>query len=283
MVTSWKSVRFHDTRRSFSQGKKLGDIQLTANVRRNEPQDPYADFAERYDLLFGKFGEHDPARVAFFGSLFEKAGVQTVLDCACGTGRDLQMLHDAGYEMCGSDISAAMLNTARANLASCDVNVPLTRADFRSPPFRDSQFDAVLCLTTSLPHLLDQAEVLVALRSMRTLLRDGGILVLSQGLTDKLFKERPRFIPETNTPEFSRVFAFDYFEQTVHIHILDLFHEKDRQEFRVGLFEYLILLQDDYERLLTESRYRDVEYYGSFSLDAYDKEQSDQLIVVAHK
>jgi ubiquinone/menaquinone biosynthesis C-methylase UbiE len=256
---------------------------MTRKVTRPDTPDPYADFAERYDLLFGNFAEHDPTRVAFFGSLFEKAGVHKVLDCACGTGRDLQMLHDDGYEMCGSDISAAMLSTARVNLTSCDVTVPLTRADFRAPPFRDNQFDAVLCLTTSLPHLLDEREVLVALRSVRALLRDGGVLVLTQGLTDKLLKERPRFIPETNTPEFSRVFAFDYFEQTIHIHILDLFHEEDRQEFRVGLFEYLIILQDDYERLLTEAGYRDVEYYGNFSLDAYDKERSDQLIVVAHK
>jgi ubiquinone/menaquinone biosynthesis C-methylase UbiE len=221
--------------------------------------DPYADFAERYDLLFGQFGDHDPQRVEFFRSLFKKAGVRRILDCACGTGRDLHLLHDAGYEVSGS-----------------------TRADFRALPFRKHHFEAALCVTTSLPHLPDEREVLAALQNIKTVLRDGGILVLSQGLSDKVLDKQPRFIPEINTPDLSRVFVFDYFDRTVEIHILDLFHKEDRQEFIVDTFEYLIIRQEDYERILNEAGYCDMEFYGSFSLDPYDKEMSDQLIVVAH-
>jgi ubiquinone/menaquinone biosynthesis C-methylase UbiE len=244
--------------------------------------DPYADFAERYDLLFGPFGDHDPQRVEFFRSLFKKAGVRRILDCACGTGRDLHLLHDAGYEVSGSDISDAMLAMARKNLASVSVTVPLTRADFRALPFRKHHFEAALCVTTSLPHLPDEREVLAALQNIKTVLRDGGILVLSQGLSDKVLDKQPRFIPEINTPDLSRVFVFDYFDRTVEIHILDLFHKEDRQEFIVDTFEYLIIRQEDYERILNEAGYCDMEFYGSFSLDPYDKEMSDQLIVVAH-
>lgn len=32
--------------------------------------DAYQDFAERYDLSFGPFGEHDPQVIEFFRQLF---------------------------------------------------------------------------------------------------------------------------------------------------------------------------------------------------------------------
>ncbi|MEI6530171.1 MAG: hypothetical protein WCN99_01650 [bacterium] len=53
------------------------------------PEDIYADFAERYDRFSGPIGEPAPVRLAFFHQLFAQHQVQSVLDCACGTGRDL--------------------------------------------------------------------------------------------------------------------------------------------------------------------------------------------------
>ncbi|NIM52357.1 MAG: methyltransferase domain-containing protein [Gemmatimonadales bacterium] len=245
--------------------------------------DPYEDFAERYDLFFGEFGKHDPVQAAFFRVLLAEAGARRILDCACGTGSDVDLLHGMGHEVWGCDISKAMLCQARRNLGGQGVTVPLVRADFRCLPYRGGQFDAVLCLTTSLPHLLNERDVVTALCSMRVVLREEGILVLSQGLTDKLMKQRPRFIPEVNRPAFSRVMVLDYFDTTVRISVLDLFHEADREEFKVDSFEYLVLMPGDYERLLTEAGYSRIECYGSYSSEPYDKEHSDQLIVVAHK
>lgn len=252
-------------------------------TNRAQVPDPYEGFAERYDLFFGEFGEHDPVQAEFFRALLAEPGARRILDCACGTGSDLDLLHGMGRDVWGCDISKAMLRRARQNLAGRGVTVRLARADFRCLPYREGQFDAVLCLTTSLPHLLEEREVVTALCSMRGVLRQGGILVLSQGLTDKLVKQRLRFIPEINRPTFSRVMVLDYFDTMVRINVLDLFHEADRQEFKVDSFDYLVLLPADYERLLTEAGYGRIECYGDYSREPYDKEHSDQLIVVAHK
>ena len=53
--------------------------------------DLYEGFAERYDLFFGRFGEHDAVVVEFFGKLFAENQVNSMLDCACGTGHDLHL------------------------------------------------------------------------------------------------------------------------------------------------------------------------------------------------
>ena len=68
--------------------------------------DEYAGFAERYDLFFpASFGEYESEVFGFYRRLFAEAGVRRVLDCACGTGRELPMLLDLGCQAVGSDIS----------------------------------------------------------------------------------------------------------------------------------------------------------------------------------
>ena len=75
--------------------------------------DAYKGFAERYDLSFGQFGEHEPQIVEFFRRLFAQNNVHTVLDCACGTGRYLLLFHSLECKVWGSDFSEAMLAQAR--------------------------------------------------------------------------------------------------------------------------------------------------------------------------
>jgi len=63
------------------------------------PDDIYADFAERYDRFSGPIGEPAPVRLAFFRRLFAQHQVQLVLDCACGTGRDLILFRALGCQV----------------------------------------------------------------------------------------------------------------------------------------------------------------------------------------
>jgi SAM-dependent methyltransferase len=178
-----------------------------------------------------------------------------------------------------------MLDQARENLSSHGVNVPLRRVDFRElPQHFQTRFDAVLCLSTSLPHLLEETQILHALTSMREVMREGGILVLSQGMCDKQIKERPRYIPVVNTADFSRVFVLEYSEDRLHLDVLDLLHDRSSAHgFKVARFEYRIILQDDYERLLSEVGFVERHYYGNYQFEPYDKERSKRLILVAQR
>lgn len=245
--------------------------------------DPYHDFAGRYDLFFDDFGTLEEDYADFFRTLFDRHRVRRVLDCACGTGRDLLLFHRLGCEVHGSDISEAMLGVAAENLSRFGVTVPLGRADFRelSPAFAGS-FDAVVCLSSSLPHVPEENERIRALQSMGSVLREGGILVLSQGITDGLLRVRPRFIPVLNRPDVSRIFVLDYGKETVTVHVLDLFHTEERRDFFTATFEYPILLEKDYRRMLSAADFGTVEIYGNFSFAPYD-ENSEKLIIVARR
>lgn len=247
-------------------------------------RDLYEGFAERYDLFHGSF-EPSALVVEFFQKLFAQNQVHTVLDCACGTGRDLLLFHSLGCEVFGSDISESMLAQARKNLAERGTSVSLHAVDYRELPSRfDRHFDAVVCLSSSILHMPNEAEVLDAFKSMRQVLRDDGILVLTQGTTDKQWKEKPRFILAVNTRNFSRLFVIDYFDQGARYNILDIFHGDQVRDLEVWSVDYAhILLKDDQERLLRASGFRTVDFYGTHRFDPYDSQTSDRLIAVAHK
>ncbi len=248
-------------------------------------EDPYASFAGRYDLFL-----QDPAlpgneiKRSFFATLFKREGVERVLDCACGTGEDVGVLHSLGVEVTGTDISEAMLAKAREKLAGSGKEIPLKRVDFRELPAHFGEpFDAVVCLATSLPHLLEEDDVLEALRSMHGVLRDSGILVLSQGMSDRMMVDRPRIIPALNTRDFSRIFFIDYHDETVTMHVIDLFHGEGGNNFEVDSFECRMIGKEDYERLLDEAGFRSVEFYSSYGFEPYDESESNYLVVVARR
>ncbi len=249
----------------------------------NMSDDLYEGLAERYDRFHGAFGEHDPDTADFFRRLFQQRCVHRVLDCACGTGNDLHLFHSLGCLVIGSDISASMLAQAEANLTQAGLTVPLHCVDYRELPQQiEGKFDAVVCLSSSILHMPDDTEVLHAFRSMRGVLRDGGILVLTQGTTDKQWKEQPRFILAIDSQDLTRLFVIDYLNQGARYNVLDIERSESDNGLKVWSVEYpRILLKGDLERLLHDSGFGSMVFYGSFLLDPYDKKTSDRLIVVA--
>jgi glycine/sarcosine N-methyltransferase len=115
----------------FGDFGNLGNDGQNAKEIQNMTHDLYEDFADRYDLFFDRFGEHDPIVVEFFRKLFAENQVRSVLDCACGTGRDLVLFHSLGCQIFGSDIPESMLAQARKNPAERGMKVPLRKADYR--------------------------------------------------------------------------------------------------------------------------------------------------------
>lgn len=257
---------------------------ITEEVKAME-EDLYRGIAGRYDMFHGAFDEYSPEEAAFFKQLFAEHKVIDILDCACGTGRHLPLFQSFGCRVMGSDISDSMLAEAEKNLAVKDLDIPLFKADYRELHLTfQRHLSGVMCLDSSIQHMPDEGQVLRAFTSMREVLRDGGILVLTQGTTDRQWREKPRFIPAINTPEFSRLFVIDYHGEGAEYHILDLWHSDQKSDFKVWTVSYpRMYLVDDLERLLKKAGFTKVEAYGSFDRAHYDKEQSKRLILVAVK
>jgi SAM-dependent methyltransferase len=226
--------------------------------------------------------QENPARREFFRRLFAEHHVNKVLDCACGTGRDLLMFRAMGLEVFGSDLSDAMLAQARRNMGEADV--PLRKADFRELPERNrTVFDAVVCLTNAINEPLEDAETLRALRSMRAVLRDGGILVFDQGQTDAIMRDPPRFATIVNARDFTRFFVIDYEGDTQTVHIFDFVHTEEASDLHHTAVRMRIRLLESWRHALREAGFAEATVFGDWDATPYDKGSSRRLIAVAKK
>lgn len=242
-------------------------------------KDIYNEFAYDYDE-FGDIEDYLGSEKEFFQQLFNEHSVQTVLDCACGTGQHLYMLSQMGLQVSGSDYSSSMLEVAFKNLEKHGKTVPLRQCDFRylEKAYADT-FDAIVCLTTSLPHLHTDEDLIIALKSMRNRLTSNGILVLTQGTTHYTLS-LPAIEVVINREDFSRIFVKEQDDQYQTIHVLDVYHSKERLEEKRYDIVYKIILDEDYKRLLRKAGFSDIQIYGNYDRSPYDKE-SRRLIVVA--
>lgn len=244
-------------------------------------KDVYDKFAYDYDE-FGNIENYLGSEKIFFEKLFTQYTVRSVLDCACGTGQHLYMLSKMGFHVNGSDLSPSMLKVASKNLEKLGKKIPLYQCDFRYlEKVYTEKFDAVVCLTTSLPHLHTDEDLLMALVSMKDRLQENGILVLSQGTTHYTLS-LPSIEVVVNRDDFSRIFVKEHNNLFQTIHVLDLYHSKLSQKYNQYDIVYRILLDEDYKRLLMEAGFDNIQIYGDYNQSIYNKE-SKRLIVVAKR
>lgn len=243
--------------------------------------DEYSVLAEIYDILNPK--EEIFAQKDFFESLIKKHSILKVLDSACGTGWHLSMFHDVGLEAFGSDLSPHMLTVAKRNLEG--KYIPLKVQDFRSlgESWGDT-FDMVTCLTTSLPHMLTDGDVVSALMSMYERVSDGGILVISNGITDSLLDSKPKFIPARVNENDAFYFICEYEGQkTLTFNILYVKKGDERIEHIFTSTIYNAMRKSTLERCLAKTPFKNIEYFGDYDYSPYLPTSSSKLIVVAQK
>jgi SAM-dependent methyltransferase len=130
----------------------------------------YDEFAEWYEQWIGD----KPPLVTAGSGLLPPVSGQRVLDIACGQGRLSRYLAGLGADVVGVDISAAMLDKARA--AGPD-DIAYVRADVAGPPawWDGRPFDGCTCELA----LMDIDDLAVTLSTVATVLRQGGWFVAS--------------------------------------------------------------------------------------------------------
>ncbi len=240
----------------------------------------YKLLAEIYDILNPK--EDILLQRPFFEQLVKKYSVQSVLDCACGTGIHLSLFHQMGLDCFGSDISPDMLRIAKKNLEGA--YIPLKQQDFRQLGASwGDQYDMLACLTTSLPYMLTDEDVHIALQSMYDQLKPGGILVISNEITDFLLDTKPKFIPARINQNDAFYFICEYSEKTMTFNILYVKKGSENMEHVFTSTTYNAMKKMVIARALATVPFKEISYYGEYDFSDYSVEKSAKLIIVAQK
>lgn len=139
----------------------------------------YEHFAESYDDMIN-WESRLVAEQGDLKKLIAEYGIKTLLDAGCGTGIHPIILSKMGLKVVGVDASLDMLELARKNAQKYGAK----NIDFKIGEFTKldetvkGPFDCVATFGNSLPHLVDDADIILALEQFYNLLKPGGLCLI---------------------------------------------------------------------------------------------------------
>lgn len=248
----------------------------------------YGRIAPWYDL---EFGGHDRDLGLYLGYAGIVGG--PILEPACGTGRLLVPLAEAGYQVTGVDSSPAMVERARARLEQAGLAARVTVGDMRDlSPFPDGTYKLVLIALNSFLHLETHADQLATLGACRRVLHPDGILIVDvfhptpaalQALDDRFALDG-----DWTLPDGGRLHRFS--QQRIHPAdqridtTLFYDHLSPAGELRRTVAGYAMryVHRFELEGLLGAAGLALEGLYGDYTLEPLE-DTSPQLIAVAHR
>jgi len=151
-------------------------------------KDEYRLEAGFYDKIWGR---HDyDIDAGFLEDLFQKHDCRSILDVGCGTGNHVLRLWRMGYEVAGVDISPTMLRIARSKVKGAKIK--FFRGEMKTLRAiipKHMKFDAAISLGQVSSHLYSDHDVQVFLKSLLTILKEGGLFVFSARNAAKINNE----------------------------------------------------------------------------------------------
>ncbi len=155
----------------------------------------YNELSEDYHLIFDSWEDAVKRQALILQHIiteYAKPDAATVLDCACGIGTQAIGLAALGYQVSGTDLSPKAIGRAKAEAQQRGLSISFHVADFRTLD-QDVRgiFDVVIACDNSLPHLLDDHDMLMAAKSILTKMESGGLFIASIRDYDKVLEEKP--------------------------------------------------------------------------------------------
>jgi SAM-dependent methyltransferase len=247
----------------------------------------YDDFSLDYDR-FVDWPQRLAKELPFFLRLFSENGVKRVLDAACGTGHHALALARLGYEVVGADLSEAMVGRARANAAQVGVEVTFIQAGFGEFGEKVGDgFQTVICLGNSLPHLLSEEALRAALLDMRQIMEPKGLLIVQNRNYDRVWEKRERFMPLVAHKEGEEEWLFfrlmDFHPERLTFNLVTFHKEGGEWGYKVRATELRPIFKKEMEALLPLSGFEGVQFYGGYDFSPFDRERSEDLVVVARR
>ncbi len=252
----------------------------------------YDEIAEYYDWEHQFFEDDIQMYLGFAAGRQEE-----ILDAACGTGRILIPIAEAGHRITGVDSSPAMLKVARLKVdaAGLAARVKVVCADLRSVVLR-RRFGLALVALGSFHHITTLADQRATLRNLGEQLVQGGILILDLvnpapewlaagdgALVHQLTGPFPdamgtelvsKFVARTATFGTQSEHQFLLYDRTLPDGTL--LRRAVQMELRF-LFRY------EAELLLSEAGFRVRDVYGGYFMEPYDGTGSRMIFVAERR
>ncbi|MDX9850827.1 MAG: methyltransferase domain-containing protein [Anaerolineaceae bacterium] len=214
-----------------------------------------------------------------------------ILDSACGTGMHAIQLASAGHQVSAADLFPQMIAKARQNASNAGVPVNFQTAGLgnMAETFGTAQFDLLLCLGNSLPHLITAQELLETLQDFTDVLRPGGMLFIQNRNFDAVMQRQERWMEPQLYQEGGAEWIFQRFYDflpngLIRFNIATLHHKLD-SDWQSGVTSTILRPQmsAELEQQLQQVGFEEIRTFGSMQGEAFSPASSGNLIITAIK
>ncbi len=272
-----------------------GGFETQGNVK------PTSEF---YDELAHEYADMTElsSRIESEMKVFEKIilekNVKKCLDAGCGIGMHSIILSKLGVDAIGIDISPRMISKAQELSKKFNSTAKFETLDFFKikDKFKD-EFDLVICLGNTLPHLLNERDLLLALRNFHNALKKDGLLIVQILNYDKIIQNEERIINIRETKDKIFIRFYDFEPTIIGSPSLKVFEiRRDFLKFNILIINKLEnyshkiittrikpIKSEELCRKLNMVGFKNVEIFGDLMKDPFDAKSSKNIVAFANK
>ncbi len=245
----------------------------------------YQELSKVYELVFPLSNE----TLNFIENNLKKGS--KVLDLACGSGEYSIRLSKDGYEVYALDLDEAMILKLTKKAEDNGLSLTAVTGDMlQAKELVPSKLQGIFCIGNSLVHLTSTNKIGELLNKLYSMLLPDGILIIQILNYDRILDQRISKLPEikivtqdSKEISFKRFYSFPKDSITISFDTLLKIKENNNIESFENSIPLLPLRSLELHRLLTSAGFKNIELYGSFSGEAFEKEKSFPLIIKAAK
>lgn len=246
-------------------------------------RDFYDIISEIYDDMTN-FQQRLNTEMRILSKWLEKYKISSILDAACGSGLHTISLARLGVPCMGLDISQEMIKIARKNAAALQVQAQFLQSDLQELSNQVKQnFNAILFLGNSLPHLTSQTELNRIMLEFRKVLNPQGILIIQLLNYDKILEAQERIISITRRQQNTYIRFYDYYDSYLQFNILHINWKNDDIQHRLISTRLYPYLKSEVEAILQDKGFAILETFGSMNFEPFNIKHSKNLIIIGIK
>ncbi|MGF7185661.1 SAM-dependent methyltransferase [Desulfitispora alkaliphila] len=235
----------------------------------------YKEFSNHYDHIFPPGSAQLKFVEKKIGDIFNHK--VAILDVGSATGGYSQELAQKGYSVTGIDLSEEMIDIAKEKAGDI---AEFYVADMKELERFYGQYDALLCLGNTLPHLTTEEEVVKALEEFYQVLGTVGIAIIQLVNYDRILKHRIDRLDTIEGEQASLVRKYSYRDDGL-IDFNTVLKLNNGEEFN-NTVPLNPIVREDLTKYLKSAGFKNVNYYGNFAGGAHNDE-AHATIVVAKK
>lgn len=199
----------------------------------------YNSMSHFYNVLYSgcDMREYEDTFINEYNDLLNSLPVNAkVLDSSCGNGIQATALKRNSINVVGTDISEEMINLTQQYAKDNDLHFPTKRLSWEQLPHNFGvDFDIVFCCGNSICHSIDKDDMLINIRSLYSVTKNGGKIVIDTRNWDKVIKENIRFNTSDVKEYGDKKYVFTYvwnlngFDERSNVEILFIEITNDRE------------------------------------------------------